>query len=76
MLSKSLSPIVTGVVTPRALMISGTVFEWPTTRTLPLLFLRRSMSSGALLDVTIVTVSPSAFARGAAVCCVRLNSVA
>ena len=34
------------------------------------------MSSGALLEVTIVTVSPSAFARGAAVCCVRLNSVA
>ena len=36
MLSNSSSPIVTGVVTPSPLMTSGTVFEWPTTRTLPL----------------------------------------
>ena len=50
-LSNSSSPMVTAVVTPSALMISGTVFEWPTTRTLPLAAFSSSISSAVSSSV-------------------------
>ena len=53
----------------------GTVFEWPTTRTLPLAAATCSISDASASAFTTLTVRPSALASGSAVCCVRLNSV-
>src|SRR4051794_6005786 len=68
--------MVIGETKPRRFTTSGMVLLCPTTSTLPLLDFTRLLNSATLSAGTVVTLRPSALASGAAVCCVRLNSVA